>query len=142
MTSRHCARRGYVEDVGAAIALAATSPQAAGRIYNVCEAESFGELDWARKIAAATNCNWAGEFVVLPHDRTPKHLFWPGNTAQHLVVSSDRTRKELGYRELLSREEAIRRTIEWERANTPAQPLAQFDYEAEDAALAQFKATA
>jgi nucleoside-diphosphate-sugar epimerase len=27
--------RGYVEDVGAAVALAATSPQAAGRIYNV-----------------------------------------------------------------------------------------------------------
>ncbi len=47
--------RGYVEDAGAAIALAATSPQAAGRVYNVCESESFGELDWARKIAAATD---------------------------------------------------------------------------------------
>ena len=62
--------RGYVEDVAAAIALAATSPQAAGRVYNVCETESFGELDWARKIAAATG--WQGDFVVLPHDRTPK----------------------------------------------------------------------
>jgi nucleoside-diphosphate-sugar epimerase len=132
--------RGYVEDVGGAVALAATSPQAAGRIYNVCEAEPFSELHWARKIAAATN--WAGEFVVLPHDRTPKHLLWPGNTAQHVVASSERIRKELGYRELLPREEAIRRTIEWERANPPAKPLAQFDYAAEDAALAQFKTTA
>jgi nucleoside-diphosphate-sugar epimerase len=132
--------RGYVENVGAAIALAATSPQAAGRVYNVCEAEPFGELDWARKIAAATG--WNGEFVVLPHDRTPKHLHWPGNTAQHLVGSSDRIRKELGYRELLPREEAVRRTIEWERANPPAAPTPQFDYEAEDEALAQFKATA
>jgi nucleoside-diphosphate-sugar epimerase len=132
--------RGYVEDVGAAIALAATSPHSARRIYNVCENESFGELDWARKIAAATN--WTGEFIVLPHDRTPKHLLWPGNTAQHLVASSDRVRKELGYRELLARDEGIRRTIAWERANPPAAPTAQFDYEAEDAALAQFKATA
>lgn len=132
--------RGYVEDVGAAIALAATSPQAAGRIYNVCEAESFGELDWARKIAASAR--WPGEFVVLPHDRAPKHLLWPGNTAQHVVASSERIRKELGYRERLPREEAIRRTIEWERANPPAEPHAQFDYAAEDAALAQFKATA
>ena len=132
--------RGYVEDVGSAIALAATSPQATGRVYNVCEADSFGELDWARKIAAPTG--WNGEFVVLPHDRTPKHLLWPGNTAQHLVVSSDRIRKELGYRELLTREEAMRRTIEWERANPQGTPLAQFDYAAEDAALAQFKATA
>jgi nucleoside-diphosphate-sugar epimerase len=132
--------RGYVEDVAAAVALATTLSQAAGRIYNVCEADSFGELDWARKISAATN--WTGEFVVLPHDRTPKHLLSPGNTAQHVVASSQRIRKELGYRELLPREEAIRRTIEWERANPPAAQLAQFDYAAEDAALAQSKATA
>lgn len=132
--------RGYVEDVGAAIALAAASPQAAGRVYNICEAESFGELDWARKIAIATN--WTGEFVVLPHDRAPKHLLWPGNTAQHVVASSDRIRKELGYCELLPREEAIRRTIEWDRANPPAQPHAQFDYAAEDEALSQFKKSA
>ncbi|HMC31003.1 MAG TPA: NAD-dependent epimerase/dehydratase family protein [Candidatus Angelobacter sp.] len=125
--------RGYVEDVGAALALAATSPHSTGRIYNIGEAESFGELDWARKIAAATG--WNGEFVVLPHDHTPKHLLWPGNTAQHLVASSERIRKELGYRELLPREEAIRRTIAWERAHPPAQPFAQFDYAAEDETL-------
>lgn len=132
--------RGYVEDVAAAVVLLATSPQSAGRVYNVCEADSFSELDWARKIAAATH--WSGEFVVLPHDRTPKHLLLPGNTAQHLVVSSERIRKELGYQELLPREEAIRRTIAWEQANPPAAPTAQFDYTAEDEALAQFKATA
>ncbi|HEX3586700.1 MAG TPA: NAD-dependent epimerase/dehydratase family protein [Candidatus Angelobacter sp.] len=132
--------RGYVEDVSAAIALAAISPQAAGRVYNVSEAGSFGELNWARKIAASTG--WPGDFIVLPHDRTPKHLLSPGNTAQHVVASSERIRKELGYCELLPRDEAIRRTIEWERSNPPAAPLAQFDYEAEDQALAQFKTTA
>jgi nucleoside-diphosphate-sugar epimerase len=132
--------RGYVEDVAAAIALAAASSQAAGRIYNVCESESFGELDWARKIATAAN--WSGEFVVLPHDRTPKHLLWPGNTAQHVVASSERIRKELGYHEQLPREEAIRRTIEWERANPPTEPIAQFNYEAEDEALSQFRMSA
>jgi nucleoside-diphosphate-sugar epimerase len=132
--------RGYVEDVGSAVALAVTSSQSVGRVYNVCEAESFGELDWARKIAFATN--WRGEFVVLPHDSAPKHLLWPGNTAQHVVGSSERIRKELGYSELLPRDEAIRRTIEWERANPPAASTAQFNYAAEDDALAQFKATA
>ena len=132
--------RGYVEDVAVAVALAATSPHSVGRIYNVGEQESFGELDWARKIAAATN--WPGEFVVLPHDQTPKHLLWPGNTAQHLAASSERIRKELGYCELLPREESIRCTIAWERANPPAETAVQFDYEAEDAALAQFRASA
>jgi nucleoside-diphosphate-sugar epimerase len=132
--------RGYVEDVAAAVTLAATSPQAAGRIYNVCETDFFGELDWARKIAVCAG--WTGEFIVLPHDNTPKHLLLPGNTAQHLVVRSDRIRKELGYRERLPREEAIRGTVEWDRANPPVAPIAQFDYKAEDAALTQFKATA
>jgi nucleoside-diphosphate-sugar epimerase len=132
--------RGYVQDVAAAVALAATSPQAAGRVYNVSETESFGELDWARKIAAATN--WTGEFVVLPHNRTPKHLLSPGNTAQHVVASSERIRKELDYRELLPHDEAIRRTIEWERSNPPQESSTQFDYAAEDEALRQFKATA
>ena len=132
--------RGYVEDVAAAVALAATSPQAAGRVYNVSETESFGELDWARKIAAAAD--WAGEFVLLPHNRTPKHLLSPGNTAQHVVASSERIRKELDYRELLPHDEAIRRTIEWERSNPPQESSTQFDYAAEDEALRQFKATA
>lgn len=42
--------RGYVENVAAAIALAATDNRATGRIYNVCEQPSFSELDWARSI--------------------------------------------------------------------------------------------
>jgi nucleoside-diphosphate-sugar epimerase len=125
--------RGYVEDMAAAILLAATSQRCAGGVYNVCEKETFSELEWARKIAAAAG--WDGEFVVLPHDRTPPHLLWPGNTAQHLVVSSERIRSELGYSEIVPREVAIRRTIEWERANYPKQPLHQFNYPAEDEAL-------
>src|SRR5947209_3486330 len=98
--------RGYVEDVAAAIVLAATSPQSAGQVYNVCEKEAFSELEWARKIAAAVG--WNGEFVVLPHDRTPKHLLWPGNTAQHLVVLSDRIRDSLAYTDLTTRDNARR----------------------------------
>jgi len=132
--------RGYVEDVGEAVALAAVSPQSAGRTYNVGEAESFSELDWAKKIAASAG--WNGDFIVLPHNQAPKHLLAPGNTGQHLVASTDRIRKELGYSESVAREEGIRRTIAWERANLPAHPMSQFDYAAEDAALVQFKASA
>jgi len=69
--------RGYVENVAAAIALAATDERAARRIYNVCEEPSFSELEWARKIAAAML--WDGDFVVLPIEHTPRHLQKPGN---------------------------------------------------------------
>jgi nucleoside-diphosphate-sugar epimerase len=125
--------RGYVENVAAAIALAATDDRAACRIYNVCEEPSFSEMEWAKKIAG--EMRWDGEFVILPVDRTPRHLLKPGNAAQHWSASSARIRRELGYKEPVAIDEAIRRTISWQRENSPAVDfLAQFDYAAEDAA--------
>jgi nucleoside-diphosphate-sugar epimerase len=132
--------RGYVEDVAEGIALAATSDRAAGRIYNICEPEASSELEWAKKIAAAVG--WPGRFVLLPRDKAPAHLIAPYNTAQHLVVSSERIRKELGYREVTPPAEAFARTIEWERANPPQAVSIPFNYEAEDAAVDQLKASA
>ena len=127
--------RGYVENVAAAIALATTDERAARGIYNVCEEPSFSELDWAQKIAAVMR--WKGEFIVLPVERTPRHLLKPGNAAQHWTASSARIRNELGYQETVAIEEAIRRTINWERKNPPAAAfLSQFDYAAEDEAVA------
>ncbi len=57
-----------------------------------------------------------------------------GNLDQHWVAETARIREELGYREPIAREEAIRRTIEWERA-PPQAGLDQFEYAAEDIAL-------
>jgi nucleoside-diphosphate-sugar epimerase len=125
------APRGYVESVAAAIALAATDDRAAGRVYNVAEQEAVAELEWARRIAAAMG--WTGRFVVLPKDRTPRHLVLPGNAEQHWTVDTARIREELGYQEPVAQAEAMRRTIEWERANPPAWSPHAFDYEAEDA---------
>jgi nucleoside-diphosphate-sugar epimerase len=123
-----------VENVAAAIALAAVSEQAAGRIYNVAEAPAFSELAWGRKIAAATE--WDGDFAVLPKERMPAHLLQPGNSAQHWEADSSRIRRELGYLEPVPLEEAIRRTVAWERANPPGEfSMHKFDYTAEDAAI-------
>jgi nucleoside-diphosphate-sugar epimerase len=105
--------RGYVENVAAAIVLTAEADQAPSRVYNVGEAESFSELEWARQIA--TVVDWPGQFVVLPADRAPDHLRIRGNLEQHWVVDTTRIRQELGYHEPVEREEAIRRTIAWER---------------------------
>jgi nucleoside-diphosphate-sugar epimerase len=133
--------RGYVENVAAAITLAATDDRAAGRVYNVCEEPSFSELEWARKIAS--EMRWEGRFVILPEEHTPLHLRKPGNAAQHWTASSTRIRHELGYTEGVAIEEAIRRTIRWERENPPAAALlTQFDYAAEDAAVAAHQRSA
>jgi nucleoside-diphosphate-sugar epimerase len=130
--------RGYVENVAAAIALAACDERAARRIYNVCEEPSFSELEWAKKIGATMQ--WDGDFVVLPVEHTPRHLLRPGDPAQHWTASSARIRRELGYEEPVTVEEAIRQTIRWEQENPPAVPFqAQFDYAAEDAAVAGYR---
>jgi nucleoside-diphosphate-sugar epimerase len=98
--------RGYVENVAAAIALAAASDAAAGRVFNVAEQPAYTELEWTRRIADAVG--WTGEFVSAPKIRA-------GNCAQHWDADSGRVRRELGYVEHVPLEEAIRRTVDWER---------------------------
>jgi nucleoside-diphosphate-sugar epimerase len=130
--------RGYVEDIGHAIALAVLKPESAGRTYNVAIQREMTELEWAAEVANAFG--WKGEIVTLPRDQMPQHLLQPGNAAQHWTASSERIRQELGYNETVSFEESLRRTIEWELAEPPAQvDPKQFDYAAEDEALAKVK---
>ena len=125
--------RGYVENVAAAIARAATSDAAKGRTYNIAE-PPLSELEWTRQIGDAAG--WKGEVIALARELTPEHLRQPYNLAQDWTVSGDRIRSELGFREPIAIPEALRRTIEWERANPPSDlPPTTFDYPAEDAAL-------
>jgi nucleoside-diphosphate-sugar epimerase len=133
--------RGYVENVAAAIALAAVSERAAGRIYNVAEPHALTELAWTESAARAAN--WDGRIIVTPAEVTPPHLRLPYNLDQHWSADSARLRSELGYQELVPFDESLRRTIEWERANPPARiDPAGFDYPAEDQALARLSARA
>lgn len=126
--------KGYVENMAAGVVLAVTDPRAAGRIYNIGEREALNEADWVRAIGRAAG--WQGEVIVLVRERTPKHLLPDHNTQQDLVTDASRIREELGYDEVISPDEALRRTIEWERANPPQEvDESRFDYEAEDAVL-------
>jgi len=89
----------------------------------------------AAAIALAVTA-WKGEVVALKSEETPAHLRVPFNAEQDWIVNSDRIRNELAFKEPISIPEALRRTIEWERENPPANlPPGMFDYEAEDAAL-------
>jgi nucleoside-diphosphate-sugar epimerase len=126
--------RGYVENVAAAIALAVTNERAAGRIYNVGEPDTLTMAEWVRTIGELVG--WNGQVIVLPKGDMPAHLVNKLNTQQQLITDTSRIRQELSYTELITRVEALRRTIAWERANPP-EPLdaAQYDYAAEDAAL-------
>jgi nucleoside-diphosphate-sugar epimerase len=131
-----CWSRGYVEDVAHAIALAVTDERAAGRIYNVAYSETLSEAEWVNAIARVSG--WKGEVGALPSGQLPpslrRDMF---DFSQQYEVDSSRIRRELGYSEIVPFDEALRRTIFWERSNPPEKILPEdFDYAAEDAALA------
>jgi len=128
--------RGYVENVAVAIALAVIDERAVSRVYNVGEEQALTEANWVRAIGRAAD--WEGEVVVVPRDRLPVSLRWWGEAAmeQEWAVDTTRIRTELGYVERIPRDEALRRTVAWERSNPPTDfPPALFDYAAEDAVL-------
>ncbi len=128
--------RGYVKDVAHAVALAATDERATGRIYNVADAAVFSEADWVQQIARVHG--WAGKVVAISPEQLPSGLRRSEkyDFSQHYVVDSSRIRGELGYSERVEPNEALRRTIEWERENPPPElDPSQWDYTAEDEAL-------
>lgn len=125
---------GYVENVADAIVLAVTDDRASGRIYNVGELFTFTMAEWVDKIGEAAG--WQGRIVLVPRDRLPEPLRHGINADQDIVVDSSRIRRELGYEERVDLEEALRRTVAWERANPPKEvDPKEFDYAVEDAFL-------
>ena len=122
---------GYVENVAGAIALAVTDERASGRIYNVGEPFTFTMAEWVGKIGKAAG--WQGRVAPVPRGRLPEPLRWGINAEQDIVVDASRIRSELGYVERVEFEEALSKTVAWERANPPQEIDAkEFDYAVED----------
>lgn len=87
---------GYVENIAAAIVLAATHSKAGGRTYNVGEGYTPTIAERLARIPPST----------LAPDRDSKFNF-----AQNMAYDTSRIRNELGYREVLPEEEAIAMTL-------------------------------
>jgi nucleoside-diphosphate-sugar epimerase len=125
---------GYVENVARALALAIATPAAAGRIYNVGEQSPTPWAQWARAVGKAAG--WTGEVKVVSEDRLPEHLSEQFDFRQDWVVDTSRIRRELHFDEPIQPDECLRRAIAWERAAPSTRDQKQFNYEAEDAAIA------
>lgn len=128
---------GYVENVAHAIALAITDERAVGRTYNISEPDSLSEADLIRAIGQQVG--WQGQVVSVPAAQMPEPWQVMLNTEQHWTTDSTRIRQELGFLETITREEALRRTIAWERTATQSNFVHNrtlLDYTAEDSLLA------
>ncbi|NMG09922.1 NAD-dependent epimerase/dehydratase family protein [Brasilonema sp. UFV-L1] len=131
---------GYVENVAYAIALAVCDQRAKGRIYHVADTEVFTEAKRITRVGKVAG--WQGEVISVSRDKLPAEWKLTVNTEQHWFVDSTRIRQELGYKEIVSLEKALQRTIDWERIHPPEEPeeLAEpwlLDYGTEDGILAK-----
>ena len=87
---------GFVENVAAAVELAAVHPAAAGRIYNVGEAYTP---------TIAERLTWLPDTDIEP-DRSSRSDF-----NQDIAYDTSRIRRELGYSEAVSEKEAALKTL-------------------------------
>jgi nucleoside-diphosphate-sugar epimerase len=87
---------GYVENVAAAIVLAALHPAAAGRMYNVGEEHTPTMAERSARLPESS----------VPINTDPKFNF-----DQDIAYDTARIRRELGYDELVDEEAAMRRTV-------------------------------
>ena len=97
----------------------------------MAEPDALTEKEWVRAIGDAAG--WQGEIVTVEPEKLPDAGSIHG---QDLVIDTTRIREELGFKETISREEAISQTVEWDRANPMEEtPPGMFDYDAEDKIL-------
>jgi nucleoside-diphosphate-sugar epimerase len=130
----------YVENVAHTFVLAITNPAAANKIYHIGEgphAKTPTTAERLHELARAAGSR--GKILIVPRDRCPPHLLHDIDFRHDLIINDAAIRRELSYTEIVSQEEAFRRTLAWQRQNPP--PMidpAEFNYEAEDKVLASF----
>ncbi|HET6322345.1 MAG TPA: NAD-dependent epimerase/dehydratase family protein [Hyphomicrobium sp.] len=102
---------GYVEDVAAGIALASVHPGARRRVFNLGLEDTPAHREWIARFAAL--CGWCGEIVDDRGGATPlSQLAEQLDLSVPLVLSTERIRGELGYRETVDMQTALRRTFD------------------------------
>jgi nucleoside-diphosphate-sugar epimerase len=133
-TARWRAPWGYAGDVAEAVRVVVDSERTAGEIYNVGESDGLDMQGWVRELAAVVG--WAGEVVVMDEPCPPPNIPGRLNLDQHLDMDTTKIRRDLGYRETMSRRETLEKTVVWDREHPPTDvDPGQFDYLAEDAIL-------
>jgi len=123
--------RGYVGNVAATIALAVADARTVGRVFNVGDEPALSERTWVERIGAAAG--WRGRVLAVPVSELPNHLKQPFDWRYELWTDTSRIREELGFVELTALDEALERTVEWERSTLDGiEPL---NYGEEDTVL-------
>lgn len=135
--------RGYAENMAHAVLLAVDNPEkSAGKIYNVSDDRAFSLREWICLIAASMDCEL--ELVSMPFELARPSRPYTGR-AHHEVLDISKIKTDLGYRDVVACEEAIRRTVLWYLENCP-EPGGEierqlgdpFDYDTESKVIKEY----
>jgi nucleoside-diphosphate-sugar epimerase len=140
-----CAAR----NAAAFVLAAADRPDAAaGQVYNCGDPVNWSLRQWAETIAGLLGADL--EIVPMPREIAVEAattlLPLGGTTATHCVLSTEKARRELGYTPAIGPVEALQEVLAWYDAlpgfDAEASPsfTDRFDYETEDALIAEYRA--
>ena len=135
---------GYAENLAHAVLLAADQPEAsAGQIYNCGDEQQLTLYQLVEVICRALNHEM--EIICMPDAvGGGTHSLTLQGTSHHRVMDLYKIKTQLGYRDLITPEEAIAKTVRWYVDNRPDSEVEQrlqdpFDYEAEDRLVSIFR---
>jgi nucleoside-diphosphate-sugar epimerase len=103
--------RGYVTNVAAAIVAALTDPVAAGRTYNVGEPDALPQAAWLRRVAEVAGLDTTVRTGPAAEQSDAPPLNW----AYDMALDTRRIRTELKFAEEISHQQALVRSVLWER---------------------------
>jgi nucleoside-diphosphate-sugar epimerase len=113
----------------------------AGQIYNVGDDTQLSLTQIAEIVADELGHTW--DMVSIPWDQAPSTGPWMHNhSSHHRLLSTEKIRAELQYRDQVSAEEGLRRTVQWQVDHLPGDEAVAhilqdpYDYDAEDQVLA------
>jgi nucleoside-diphosphate-sugar epimerase len=133
-------QRGYVENLGRLVFLAATRPEAAGQVFNAGDERVISGRHVAEIIAEELGSMI--EFVGVPAQYCRR--VYPLAEKSHSILDMSRARALLGYRDVVDVVEATRRTARWLFENPLGTDFRSdfagaFDYAREDRILAAWR---
>jgi len=104
---------GYVENVGAAVAITLGHQQARNQVFNIAEETVASQLEWARKFANTAAWRGAIELTDDPNDSFAQRLSGL-NLNVPFKIDGTRLRQTFGFSDVIDGTTALVRTIESE----------------------------
>jgi nucleoside-diphosphate-sugar epimerase len=105
---------GFAQDVAEAVVDAVINSASVGRIYNVGESHTPTMAERLAEFARVAG--WHGHIIEVPASELPETDRVLYDFSNHIVYDTTRIRTELGYKEAISHEVALARTLGYERA--------------------------